>query len=466
AWIINATLRDNILFGQEFDQERYDRVVMASDLIPDLKMLPSGDMTEIGERGINLSGGQKQRVSLARAAYQDADIYLLDDPLSAVDAHVDQHLWTHLIGPNGLLANKTRLLVTHGIHHLKDADQIVVMKDGMVSEVGTYSTLMDHAGSFFQLISEYSVAEKKKRGHATTEDRIGIKPGEDIEGDKSAVSSIKELPIDNETEETKDLALATDDQNAQLVEEEEAAGGIVGFRVFKIYAKAATYILAFLSFFFFCLSQGAQLGISFWLQDWVSAPESERASIGMFLGIYGILVALYIALDIGVNLIVFIGAGYRAAKKMHNDLLGRILRLPMSVGRVVNRFSSDIDNMDETICFFISDFYFFLTSTIGTLLVIAISVPIILALFPFLIVIYFYLQTYYIRSSSAATRIKAITLSPLYQHFGETLVGVSTLRAMRVQARFVNENAQKLDLSSNADFVQSVISRWLHFRLE
>ncbi|KAG0272793.1 hypothetical protein BGZ97_010884, partial [Linnemannia gamsii] len=110
AWILNATLKDNITFGLDFDQEKYDRIVTASGLLPDIEMLPAGDLTEIGERGINLSGGQKQRVSLARAAYQDADVYLLDDPLSAVDAHVDQHLWENLIGPDGLLKDKTRLL--------------------------------------------------------------------------------------------------------------------------------------------------------------------------------------------------------------------------------------------------------------------------------------------------------------------------------------------------------------------
>ncbi|KAF9935190.1 Multidrug resistance-associated protein 1 [Linnemannia zychae] len=138
AWILNMTLRDNITFGLDFNQEKYDRIIATSGLLPDIEILPAGDQTEIGERGINLSGGQKQRVSLARAAYQDADIYLLDDPLSAVDAHVDQHLWENLIGPEGLLKDKTRLLVTHGIHHLEHIDQIVVVKDGQITEGGHY----------------------------------------------------------------------------------------------------------------------------------------------------------------------------------------------------------------------------------------------------------------------------------------------------------------------------------------
>ncbi|KAG0219662.1 Canalicular multispecific organic anion transporter 2, partial [Actinomortierella wolfii] len=160
AWIIHGTVRDNILFGKPFNQAKYDYIIHAAGLEPDLAMLPAGDMTEIGERGINLSGGQKQRVSMARAAYQEADIYLLDDPLSAVDAHVDQHLWENLIGPEGFLKDKTRVLVTHGIHHLKHVDQIVTLKGGMISETGQYKELLSHRKEFYQLIKEYSAEHK------------------------------------------------------------------------------------------------------------------------------------------------------------------------------------------------------------------------------------------------------------------------------------------------------------------
>ncbi|KAG0250133.1 hypothetical protein DFQ27_009556, partial [Actinomortierella ambigua] len=165
AWIMNATVRANILFGQPYDAERYEAVVSACCLEPDLATLPAGDATEIGERGINLSGGQKQRVALARAAYarEVADVYLLDDPLSAVDAHVDRHLWERLIGPQGLLRDKTRVLVTHGIHHLRQVDHIVVLKDGQVAEQGRYAELMAQRQIFYRLIKEYSVAERMER---------------------------------------------------------------------------------------------------------------------------------------------------------------------------------------------------------------------------------------------------------------------------------------------------------------
>ncbi|KAG0371858.1 Canalicular multispecific organic anion transporter 2 [Mortierella sp. AD032] len=160
SWIMNATLRDNILFGNEYNQDRYQHILFACGLEPDLAILPAGDMTEIGERGINLSGGQKQRVSLARAAYDNADIYLLDDPLSAVDAHVDRHLWDHLLGPTGLLHNKARILVTHGIQHLREVDRIVMLKDGSIVEQGDYQELMQDKKMFYQLIKEYATARR------------------------------------------------------------------------------------------------------------------------------------------------------------------------------------------------------------------------------------------------------------------------------------------------------------------
>lgn len=137
-WIQNSTLMDNILFGRKLNKEVYDKVIYACALLSDLAMLPAGDQTEIGEKGINLSGGQKQRVALARAVYSDAQIYILDDPLSAVDSHVGSHIFDNLIGHNGMLKDKTRFLVTHAISYLPKVDVINVMKDGEISESGSY----------------------------------------------------------------------------------------------------------------------------------------------------------------------------------------------------------------------------------------------------------------------------------------------------------------------------------------
>uniref|UniRef100_A0A8C2FFR5 ABC-type glutathione-S-conjugate transporter n=1 Tax=Cyprinus carpio TaxID=7962 RepID=A0A8C2FFR5_CYPCA len=156
AWIQNATLKDNILFGHERKDSWYQSVLEACALLPDLGILPARDATEIGEKGLNLSGGQKQRVSLARAVYRKADIYLLDDPLSAVDAHVGQHIFENVIGPNGVLKNKTRILVTHGLSFLPQADLILVMEDGEITEMGSYAELLSRKNTFADFVKAFS----------------------------------------------------------------------------------------------------------------------------------------------------------------------------------------------------------------------------------------------------------------------------------------------------------------------
>lgn len=155
AWIQNDTLKDNILFGRKYNKDLYEKVIEMCALKADFEMLPGGDMTEIGEKGINLSGGQKQRVSLARAVYADADIYFLDDPLSAVDSHVGKHIFDKVIGPKGMLRHKTKVLVTHGITYLSQTDSIIVMKDGQVSESGTYQELLDKKGAFAEFLLQH-----------------------------------------------------------------------------------------------------------------------------------------------------------------------------------------------------------------------------------------------------------------------------------------------------------------------
>ena len=155
AWIQNSTLKDNILFGNELNEDKYNQVIEACALVNDFNILPAGDRTEIGEKGINLSGGQKQRVSLARAVYNDSDVYLFDDPLSAVDAHVGKHIFDKVIGPNGILNNKTRVFVTNSLSFLPEVDEIIMLDNGEILEMGTYDTLIENESYFSKFIEKY-----------------------------------------------------------------------------------------------------------------------------------------------------------------------------------------------------------------------------------------------------------------------------------------------------------------------
>ncbi|KAG9063047.1 hypothetical protein KI688_004647 [Linnemannia hyalina] len=461
AWIQNGTIMDNILFGLPLDQERYAFVIQASCLQQDLEMLAAGDQTEIGERGINLSGGQKQRVALARAAYQDADIYLLDDPLSAVDAHVDQYLWQNLIGPSGLLKDKTRLLVTHGVHHLGRVDQIVIIKEGRIFATGTYEQLLS-AGS---LTSQELSLSIETEGVAESGDDVAV------------VAAGTELAVDadKKSDDVVDGAESKDGQDAEgrLIQKEEYTHGGAGWKEFLTYAKAASYFLSFSSIGLFILSQAMQLGISIWLQRWTERKfDNQLANLGLFLGVYAAMVVAYASSDVLVHYIVYVTSGLRAATLLHNNLLTRIIRLPMHffdstpVGRIVNRFSTDQDTVDVLLPQALSDFYYYTFTVLGTLVIISFTLPIFIATLPFLFGFYVLIQVYYVRTSRAMTHVYAIARSPLFQHFNETLAGVSTIRAMRQETRFVQENARRTDRAANAYFVTTVASRWLHFRLE
>ncbi|KAK3836760.1 MAG: hypothetical protein J3R72DRAFT_200095 [Linnemannia gamsii] len=486
-WILNATVQDNITFGKRFDQKLYDRIVFASGLRPDLDMLPAGDQTEIGERGINLSGGQKQRVSLARAAYQDADIYLLDDPLSAVDAHVDQHLWRELIGPQGLLKDKTRVLVTHGIHHLEEVDQIVVLKDGMVSEMGDYRHLTQARGAFYHLMKEYSVAHQRRASLARkhSKDATAVEAAADIDSEQNTIVGDDSISLDDDDDnKKKDGGEEKDVKAGELVAEETMVDGKVSWKVAMAYARAVSLKNVFICVFLFIAGQTCQIGTNFWLRHWILDLEAAESSFTLaapsaahstsyYLTGYGILILAYVIMDVLVNYMAEVVCGIQASKTIHSRLITRVLRLPMSffdttpMGRIVNRFSSDMAAIDSQLPEECNDLLAFSTLIASSLLVIAYSTPAFLLFFPPLVFVYVVVQDYFIKTSGALRRLQSVAKSPLYQHFSETLAGVSTIRVMQGQtSRFILDNEAKTDTTVNRTNIIQLVNRWLQIRVE
>ena len=290
AWIQNSTLQGNITFGKRFNKDLYDRVIESCALKQDLEMLPGGDQTEIGEKGINLSGGQKQRVSIARSVYSNGSLYLLDDPLSAVDAHVGKHIFERVIGPKGLLKNKTRVLVTHGVSYLPIVDKIFVMKDGEITEFGSYKELLDKKGAFADFLIQYLTNNEDSEnpetetellnlkfelentiGKRTLETRLS-KERSEKSSNYSKISSLTDLESsakhtsENMTNNTNFSQLETlKNVGNDLIVTEKTEIGNVKFSVYSYYARSIGYAATIAILICFTLNQGFAVGSNLWL---------------------------------------------------------------------------------------------------------------------------------------------------------------------------------------------------------
>ncbi|XP_049916465.1 ATP-binding cassette sub-family C member 3 isoform X4 [Epinephelus moara] len=413
AWIQNATLRDNILFGNPYNEQKYRCVLEACALTPDLEVLPGGDMTEIGEKGINLSGGQRQRVSLARALYSDADIYLLDDPLSAVDAHVAKHIFDNLIGPEGVLKGKTRILVTHGISFLPQVDNIMVMVEGRVSEMGSYQELLKQNGAFAEFLRNYALEDIIEEEEAT-EDLIEdeeLYPDDALsnhtdmvdnepvinEAKRNFIRQISIISADGENprsrsvrrhgcsqrKHSEQLDKKKPHEMQKLIQSETTETGRVKTKVYLEYAKAVGPLLSVLICLLYGCQSAAAIGANIWLSQWTNdaSRNQTKENVNMRVGVYA---ALGIAQGILVMISSFTLAmgNIGAAKKLHHNLLTNKLHTPQSffdttpIGRIINRFSKDIYIIDEalpaTVLMFLGTFFV----SLSTMIVIVSSTPI------------------------------------------------------------------------------------------
>uniref|UniRef100_A0A673LVV6 ABC-type glutathione-S-conjugate transporter n=1 Tax=Sinocyclocheilus rhinocerous TaxID=307959 RepID=A0A673LVV6_9TELE len=487
AWIQNATLKDNVLFGSDVNEERYRSVVEGCALGPDLDLLPGRDQTEIGEKGINLSGGQKQRVSLARAVYSSADVYLLDDPLSAVDSHVGKHLFERVIGPKGLLKDKTRILVTHGISFLPYVDEIVVLVNGVVSEVGSYDGLRASKGAFSEFLETYGKDESTQESDFEQIDMLpeGLEPQADGSPEDIVSSTLKR---ENSLRHSQRVSLRksssvrskkdSDDKKGQrLIEKEAMETGRVKFSVYLQYLRSMGWCLVTWSFLFYFIQNVAIIGQNLWLSDWTddsvkyfntTYPNHIRDTR---IGVFG-------ALGVAQGFLVFLGTilladgSISASRSLHTSLLSNILKVPMVFfdttpsGRIVNRFAKDIFTVDEMIPMSFRSWILCLLGVLGTLFVICLATPIFTAVVVPMAVIYYFVQRFYVATSRQLRRLDSVSRSPIYSHFGETVSGLSVIRAYGHQQRFLKQNEDTIDQNLKSVYPWIVSNRWLAMRLE
>ncbi|KAM9784084.1 multidrug resistance-associated protein 1 [Syngnathus typhle] len=475
AWIQNSTLKENIIFGQDVSEAWYQRVVTACALEPDLEILPAGDSTEIGEKGVNLSGGQKHRVSLARAVYCDRMVYLLDDPLSAVDAHVGKHIFEHVIGPQGLLKEKTRLLVTHGLSYLPQVDLILVMVDGEITEIGSYQQLMATEGAFSEFLHTYAGVDHGDNNDLDSKPKIvtkGIENGSATAlagpGQKSSTSNLSQSG--KEKEELGKKAKEAD--AGKLTEADKASTGRVKLSVFWAYFKAIGVLSAIAVVLFFAHNLLSLLS-NYWLSLWTDDPvvNGTQPKRQLRLGVYGALGLSQGVAVFGYSLSMSIG-GILASRYLHQSMLYDVLRSPISFfertpsGNLVNRFAKEIDTIDTVIPSILKMFMGSMFNVIGACIIILIATPFVAIIIPFLGLLYFFVQRFYVASSRQLKRLESVSRSPIYTHFNETLLGTSVIRAFGEQERFIRESDQRVDHNQKAYYPGIVANRWLAIRLE
>ncbi|RCV37022.1 hypothetical protein SETIT_8G028800v2 [Setaria italica] len=461
-WIQSGTIEENILFGTQMNRERYKKVLEACSFTNDLDILPLGDQTVIGERGINLSGGQKQRIQIARALYQDADIFLFDDPFSAVDARTGLHLFKECL--LGFLASKTVVYVTHHVEFLPSADVILVLRDGKIAQSGDYTEILKSGEELMELVVSHKDA-------LSTLDMLECPSGNfDSTYHPGGNGSTLFIAGDKKDDNNEEEGIV---QNGQLVEEEREKGR-VGFIVYwKYITMAYNGALVPLILLAQIIFQVLQIGSNFWMA-W-AAPVSKDVDppVSSLL-----MVNVYVALALVSSLCIFIRshflvmAGCKTATILFEKMHECIFRAPMSFfdstpsGRILNRASTDQSTVDTRIFDLMGYLLFPAIEIIGTIILMSqIAWPVIVIFIPIIVASLWY-QQYYIDAARELQRLIGVCRAPVMQHFTESIAGSNIIRCFQKERQFISSIGHLMDNLSRPSLYNAAAMEWLCFRLD
>ncbi|XP_049951176.1 probable multidrug resistance-associated protein lethal(2)03659 isoform X3 [Schistocerca serialis cubense] len=462
-WLFAGSLRQNILFGEPYDRVWYKRVIKACALEEDFASFPHSDKTLVGDRGIMLSGGQKARVNLARAVYRRADIYLLDDPLSAVDPHVARHLFDECIV--GLLRNSICVLVTHQIQFLHHVDEIVILNEGVVEAKGSYSELQRSGLDFAKLMNS-------DEGIAGTA------------GDGDSEEAVEKSNLIERTVSVEENSAPR--QEAEL----RTSGGVKKAVYYAYFSYGGNYCLQLFVAIVFILTPVSVLGGDYWLSYWANSEEvlqslsqENKTSLALYnetepdlsqhgwlpsrdtsVYIYSAIIGATILITILRSISFFILC-IRASMRLHNQMFIGVTRATMHFfnnnpsGRILNRFSKDIGNVDEVLPITIVDCFQIILTLVGTIIIVAVVNY--WTLIPTIVLagVFWLIRTIFLSASRSLKRLESITRSPVFSHTNASLQGLSTIRAFRAQQMLETEFDRTQDINSSAFYVFMAISR-------
>uniref|UniRef100_A0A8C7WMT3 ATP-binding cassette, sub-family C (CFTR/MRP), member 8 n=1 Tax=Oryzias sinensis TaxID=183150 RepID=A0A8C7WMT3_9TELE len=475
-WLLNATIVENVTFEMPMIKSRYNAVIEACSLQPDIDILPQGDQTEVGERGIILSGGQKQRISVARALYQQTNVVFLDDPFSALDIHLSDHLMQDGILKMLREEKRTVVLVTHKLQYLPHADWIIAMKDGTIQTEGT---LKDIQKSEPELFEQWKTLMHRQDQEFQTETVTETMTDLERKNLRRAMYS-REAAKTEEDEEEESMESEDDDNLSQVMRQRAT----IPWRSCGAYLSSAGPLLLSLLLLSQLLKHSLMVAIDYWLARWTSYVISAKAdgsprncsadcsfSHAWYLSVFSVLCCLGIVLCLATSVAVE-WTGLAAAKELHHGLLNKIILAPMRLfettplGSILNRFSTDTNTIDQHIPTTLECLSRSTLLCVSAMAVISYVTPVFLiALLPLAVTCYF-IQKYFRVASRDLQQLEDSTQLPLLSHFSETVEGLPTIRALRYEPRFRHRLLQFTDANNIASLFLTAANRWLEVRME